>query len=125
MKINIIKKNPGCIMFSSLVGSGAAIWCGDDVNISGAYDVEIDFDSEYTWGDDIFYSSNISETIAFCEGVNKINAKVISTDGSVVAISFGGDVILIEVSGADRISSDFYICFYSPVERTKITPFLI
>lgn len=125
MKIDIIKKNSRCIIFSSLIGSGAAIWCGDDVNISGAYDVEIDFDSEYTWGEDVFYSSDVSETIALCEGVNKINAKVCSTDGGVVAISFGGDVTLIEVSGADRISSGFNICFYSPVEKTKITPFLI
>lgn len=123
MIIDIIENKAECIIFSSQLGSGSAVWCGGDMTLPGSYDVEIDFDSEYIWGENVFYSNDPEESILLCNGVNKINSKVISIDGDIVVISLGCDVIMIEVSGAGVISSEHYIFFNSPAEMTSVTPF--
>lgn len=123
MKIDIIENKAECIIFSSQLGSGSAVWCGGDMTLPGSYDVEIDFDSEYIWGENVFYSNDPEESISLCNGVNKINSKVISIDGDIVVISLGSDVIMIEVSGAGVISKGHHIFFNSPAEMTRVTPF--
>ena len=125
MKIDIIENNSDFIIFSSPLGYGSAVWCGGNETMSGSFDVEIDFDRKYIWGESVFYSNDSNESISLCNGVNKINSKVISTDEDVVVISFGANVIIIEVSGAAAISNARYIFFNSLPKTTRVTPVII
>ncbi|MEQ9873093.1 hypothetical protein ACIPSD_20435 [Pectobacterium sp. CHL-2024] len=123
MKIKLIEEVVDKIAFSTSFGNGVAKWYGGEFCISEYYDVEIDFDSEYIWGVNIFYSDCLCEKISFENGMNKVFSKVIAIEEDVVTIQLDKNVIFIEVFGIEDVSVGCFVMFYSSPDKTILTPF--
>ncbi|MCG8710776.1 hypothetical protein JHU04_004085 [Brenneria sp. 4F2] len=123
MKIKLTEEIIDNIFFSSSLGSGVAKWNGDKICISECYDVEIDFDTEYVWGENIILSDFPCHKILFENGMNKIFSKVIAIEEDVITIQLDNNVVFINALGVKEISVGCFVMFYSPPDKTVLTPF--
>jgi len=125
MRVNIVKKSNNTVFFLSYLGKGCAQWEGGELMVPEQHDVEMDFERVYTWGEDVFLSNKIKETMSFYDGKNKIVSRIIDIDKDVVTIKLCGDIIFLEIIGLDFSNVGKSIEFESSPNETKITPFYL
>ena len=49
-KITVSKLHRNKVEFTSPLGNGVAVWCGEPPEVSGRYNVEFDVDDIFKWG---------------------------------------------------------------------------
>ena len=113
MKIKIISIKDSLICFRSKSGEGYAKWSGEIPLTGHTYDVEVDIDDEFVWGENIGATDDTS-TIEVGNGYNMIAvAEVVSYDeDGCLAVRLDESVIFLEVEGAP-INVSGYIKLYA------------
>lgn len=101
IKIDEVNSNSGnvSVAFSTDFGSAIAAWSADIPKVGEEYDVELEIDEEFVWGDNVdisgdHYSLSIKERIIF------LCASLISmAEDGVAIIDIGGTKAMIELTG--------------------------
>lgn len=86
--------------FSTSVGSATAVWRAAPPKVSEQYDVELEVDDEFVWGENACSSLNNAHSIGVMDGVVTMTGTLISNDmegGAVVDV--GGSIVFIELIG--------------------------
>jgi hypothetical protein len=92
------------VEFSTSVGFATAVWRASPPKVGGQYDVELEFDDEFVWGENAYSSLNNAHSIEVADGIVTMTGTLISNDmegGAVVDV--GGSIILIELIGCAEI----------------------
>ena len=103
--VNLIDKEV-FVEFSTNVGFAVAVWRAAPPKVGDQYDVELEVEDEFVWGDNAYYSLNSAHTIEMADGIVTVTGTLISNDmegGAVVDV--GGAIILIELIGCGEIDS--------------------
>ena len=106
MKIEILEIKNALVSFHSELGEGYAKWRGEKPLLNHTYDVEVDIDDEFIWGQNISKTNNTS-SMTWDDTYNIIAvAEVIEYDeDGCLAVKLDESVILLEVEGApDNVS---------------------
>jgi hypothetical protein len=96
------------VEFSTSVGFAAAIWRAAPPKVGDQYDVELEVEDEFVWGDNASFSLSSAHSIEVVDDVVTMTGALISNDlegGAVVDV--GGSIILIELTGGTVIDSVF------------------
>lgn len=101
MKIKIIDIKDSLVSFRSESGEGYAKWSGEKPLLNHTYDVEVDIDDEFVWGQNIT-TTDATSTMIMDDSNNIIAvAEVISYDeDGCLSVKINESVILLEVEGA-------------------------
>lgn len=94
--------------FSTNVGSATAVWRAAPPKVGEQYDVELEVDDEFVWGENACFSLNNAHSIGVMDGVVTMTGTLISNDmegGAVVDV--GGSIIFIELIGCAETDSVF------------------
>ena len=92
--------------FSTNVGSATAVWRAAPPKIGEQYDVELEIDDEFVWGENACSSLNNAHSIEVMDGAVTMTGTLISNDmegGAVVDV--GGSIIFIELIGCAETDS--------------------
>lgn len=94
--------------FSTNVGSATAVWRAAPPKVGEQYDVELEVNDEFVWGENACSSLNNAHSIGVMDGVVTMTGTLISNDmagGAVVDVN--GSIILIELIGCAEADSVF------------------
>lgn len=108
MIIEIVEINDSLVRFRSELGEGYAKWSGEIPLLNHTYDVEVDIDDDFVWGENITTTDKTS-TVTRADDYNIIVvAEVISYDeDGCLSAKLQESVILLEVEGApDNLSGN-------------------
>ena len=92
--------------FSTSVGFATAVWRAAPPKVGAQYDVELEVDDEFVWGENAYPSLNNAHSIEVADGIVTMTGKLISNDmegGAVVDV--GGSTILIDLIGCTENDS--------------------
>lgn len=95
----ILRTNTGlAVEFISSLGTASVAWVGPEPKIKEFYEVEIDIDEQFKWGENI-WESNERPHIASQNDIVSISAELLQYDSDgCAAIKLEDSVILIELS---------------------------
>ncbi|MGF6223302.1 hypothetical protein [Pseudomonas frederiksbergensis] len=94
--------------FSTSVGAAIAVWRAAPPEVGEQYDVELEIDDEFVWGENACSSLNNAHSIGVMDGIVTMTGTLISNDmegGAVVDV--GGSIIFIELIGCAEADSVF------------------
>ena len=94
--------------FSTSVGAAIAVWRAAPPKVGEQYDVELEIDDEFVWGENACSSLNNAHSIGVMGGIVTMTGTLISNDmegGAVVDV--GGSIIFIELIGCAEADSVF------------------
>jgi hypothetical protein len=86
--------------FSTSVGFATAVWRAAPPKVGDQYDVELEVNDEFVWGENACSSLNNAHSIEVADGIVTMTGTLISNDmegGAVVDV--GGSIILIDLIG--------------------------
>ncbi|WP_367372345.1 hypothetical protein [Pseudomonas lini] len=92
--------------FSTNVGAATAVWRATPPKVGEQYDVELEVDDEFVWGENACSSLNNTHSIGVMDGTVTMTGTLISNDmegGAVVDV--GGSIIFIELIGCAEADS--------------------
>ncbi|MDR0191407.1 hypothetical protein RCO22_20875 [Pseudomonas yamanorum] len=89
------------VSFRSPTGNGVAVWIGSAPEVGQQYDVELNLDNIFYWGENIKPADSNVDFLYFKNGATHLVAELISVDDdNCAAIRIGGSVVLIEIDEA-------------------------
>ena len=86
--------------FSTNVGAATAVWRATPPKGGEQYDVELEVDDEFVWGENACSSLNNAHSVGVMDGIVTMTGTLISNDmegGAVIDV--GGSIIFIELIG--------------------------
>ncbi|MBK5397407.1 hypothetical protein JFU47_11935 [Pseudomonas sp. TH39(2020)] len=86
--------------FSTSVGFATTVWRAAPPKVGDQYDVELEVNDEFVWGENACSSLNNAHSIEVADGIVTMTGTLISNDmegGAVVDV--GGSIILIDLIG--------------------------
>jgi hypothetical protein len=92
--------------FSTSVGFATAVWRAVPPKVGDQYDVELEVDDEFVWGENACSSLKNAHSIEVADGIVTMTGTLMSNDlegGAVVDV--GGSIILIDLIGCTEIDS--------------------
>jgi hypothetical protein len=94
------------VVFSTNVGAATAVWRATPPKVGEQYDVELEVDDEFVWGENACSSLSNAHSIEVMDGTVTMTGTLISNDmegGAVVDV--GGSIIFIELIGCAKADS--------------------
>lgn len=108
MKIIILEINDSLVSFHSELGEGYAKWSGEKPLLNHTYEVEVDIDDEFIWGQNITTTDAISSITRDDSYYIIAIAEVITYDeDGCLAVKLNESVILLEVEGVPNNVSGY------------------
>ena len=92
--------------FSTNVGAATAAWRAAPPKVGEQYDVELEVDDEFVWGENACSSLNNAHSIGVMDGIVTMTGALISNDmeGDAV-VDVGGSIVFIELTGCAETDS--------------------
>jgi hypothetical protein len=92
--------------FSTSVGFATAVWRAAPPKVGDQYDVELEVNDEFVWGENGCSSLNNSHSIEVADGIVTMTGTLISNDmEGGAAVDVGGSIILIDLIGCTENDS--------------------
>ncbi|WES68091.1 hypothetical protein [Superficieibacter sp. HKU1] len=119
--VTILKFHEDKVEFTSSLGKGVAVWCGEPPQTDGRYHVELDVDDTFEWGRNIESTNEKTPVIKIIDNKFSFIAQVLSyEDDGILTISLGGEVIFLDVNSSPGTSK--YVSFSTSINNVFLHP---
>ena len=119
--VTILKVHEDKVEFTSPLGKGVAVWCGESPQTDGCYHVELDVDDTFEWGRNIESTNEDTPAIKIIDNKFLFIAQVLSyEDDGVLTVSLGGEIIFLDVNSSPGTSK--YVSFSTPINNVSLYP---
>ncbi|PAN79442.1 hypothetical protein CIW69_04655 [Enterobacter cloacae] len=120
--ITVVKFDGNKVEFTSPLGNGVAVWCGEPPEVSGSYNVEFDVDDIFKWGLNINdVCQETSEIKVDGDGMLFVSQVISYESDGVLTVSLGGQIIFLDVEYYPGGSK--FVSFSTAIENISLYPF--
>lgn len=123
-KITVSKFDGNKVEFTSVLGNGVAVWCGEPPKVNSCYNVEFDVDDIFKWGLNINDVCQETPEIKMDdEGILFVSQVISYESDGVLTVSLGGQIIFLDVE--DYPGGCKYVSFSTAIKNISLYPFVV
>ena len=122
--ITVVKFDGNKVEFTSPLGNGVAVWCGEPPEVSGSYNVEFDVDDIFKW--DLNINDVCQETPEIKvdgDGMLFVSQVISYESDGVLTVSLGGQIIFLDVEAYPGGCK--YVSFSTAIKNISLYPFVV
>lgn len=120
--ITVVKFDGNKVEFTSPLGNGVAVWCGEPPEVNRCYNVEFDVDDMFKWGWNINDVCQQTHEIKMDgDGVLFVSQVISYESDGVLTVSLGGHVIFLNVESYPGDSK--FVSFLTAIKNISSYPF--